>query len=136
MLASHILPCRSPADVLHCSMLSKELARSCGFARERAEAIACAASELARNAIQHGGGGHLLIQISAEPKAGLSLICTDRGGAQEEGRSLRRTGRGLAIVSAVMDEVTFRRLGTGGLLVVGFAACPALSEWPTLPIPM
>ncbi|MBO6935733.1 MAG: hypothetical protein JJ863_12185 [Deltaproteobacteria bacterium] len=76
----------------------------------------------------------MLLQVTGEPRAGMSLICTDRGAGNEQGWSHRTAGRGLAIVSAVMDELTFRLLPTSGLLVVGWVACPSLNDWPTMPV--
>lgn len=51
-----------------------------GFSLVDQTKIVTAASELARNVIQHGGGGHALIELLADgPRRGLRLTFEDHG---------------------------------------------------------
>lgn len=60
-----------------------------------------ASSELARNTLKHGGGGHVEIDVVAEPKRGLKLLFEDHGpGIADIDRALTdgyTTGGGLGL---------------------------------------
>jgi serine/threonine-protein kinase RsbT len=96
------LPIRRSTDVVGVRHAVRTSAVGLGFSLVDQTKIVTAASELARNALEHGGGGSVRIEeIEEERRLGLRLIFEDRGKgipdielAMREGYS---TGGGLGL---------------------------------------
>lgn len=75
-----ILPIRSDEDVVRVRHRVRETAISAGFNLIEQTKIVTAASELARNVFQHGGGGDARIErVQNGARRGLRLTFTDQG---------------------------------------------------------
>jgi serine/threonine-protein kinase RsbT len=71
---------RTPEDVVTVRQAVRQRAIELGFTLVDQTKLVTAASELARNAIQHGGGGTVTIEPLAEgARRGLRLVFDDRG---------------------------------------------------------
>lgn len=74
------LPIASSADVVHVRQLVRALATSIGLSLIDQTKIVTAASELARNTLEHGGGGTANLQVIEEAgRRGVRLTFEDRG---------------------------------------------------------
>jgi serine/threonine-protein kinase RsbT len=70
----------SDADVVLVRQLVRRHAQELRFSLVDQTKLVTAASELARNAFEHGRGGEVLLQILQEPpRSGLRLVFSDRG---------------------------------------------------------
>ena len=70
----------SSSDIVKVRQLVRELAISLGFSLVEQTKMVTAASELARNALEHGGGGNVRLQaLNNETRRGLKLIFSDEG---------------------------------------------------------
>jgi serine/threonine-protein kinase RsbT len=70
----------SDADVVRVRQLVRRHALELRFSLVDQTKLVTAASELARNALEHGRGGEMLLQILQEPpRSGLRLVFSDRG---------------------------------------------------------
>ena len=73
-------PVRSSEDVVVIRRLVREWALSVGFGLVDQTKIVTAASELARNTVIHGGGGHVRLEaLNDDHRRGLRLVFEDRG---------------------------------------------------------
>lgn len=73
-------PIASSADIVRVRQIVREWAVSLGFSLVEQTKIVTAASELARNALEHGGGGNVNLQaINNETRRGLKLTFSDEG---------------------------------------------------------
>lgn len=73
-------PIQSSADVVKVRQLVREWAMTLGFSLVEQTKIVTAASELARNAYEHGGGGSLRMEsINNAARRGLRLTFADNG---------------------------------------------------------
>jgi serine/threonine-protein kinase RsbT len=73
-------PVRSSADVVSVRHLVRRWAVELGFTLVEQTKIVTAASELARNMIDYGGGGHLVLEsLEDGHRKGLRLIFQDQG---------------------------------------------------------
>lgn len=95
-------------------------ARSCGLPAERVEALELAASELATNALVHGGGSGT-VALWEEPAAVvLEVVCPGRLADPMVGRlrpdPLQEGGAGLYLLNRMCDLVQLRS-GAGGTTV-------------------
>jgi serine/threonine-protein kinase RsbT len=80
VLKSSTLEIRASEDVVRVRRLTRESALAQGFSLVDQTKLVTAASELARNTMEHGGGGQVEIQLLNDgPKKGLRLIFTDQG---------------------------------------------------------
>jgi len=71
---------RTQADVIHCRRAARKQAVRLAFGLADQTRLATAVSELARNALQHGGGGICLIQPCRNVGAqGIAVIIEDVG---------------------------------------------------------
>jgi serine/threonine-protein kinase RsbT len=71
---------RAPEDVVGVRQAVRQRAVELGFNLVDQTKIVTAASELARNTLQHGGGGSMTIQgIEQDGRRGLRLMFEDRG---------------------------------------------------------
>jgi serine/threonine-protein kinase RsbT len=75
-----VLPIRTPEDIVHMRQAVREHAVRQGFSIVDQTKIVTAASELARNIVNYGGGGEMILQILAEGmRKGLRLAFVDQG---------------------------------------------------------
>ncbi|HUQ90375.1 MAG TPA: anti-sigma regulatory factor [Bryobacteraceae bacterium] len=73
-------PLRTQEDVVSVRHAVRSLAVEIGLSLVDQTKIVTAASELARNAVIHGGGGNALLEIVGEnPRRGLRLTFADQG---------------------------------------------------------
>jgi len=80
VLKSEVLPIKSDADVVLVRQVVRNLAVELQFGIVDQTKIVTAASELARNALDYGGGGTATIEsIEQTGRRGLRLIFEDRG---------------------------------------------------------
>jgi len=97
-----LLPIRSGNDVVRARQAVREAAQGLGFSLVDQTKIVTAASELARNTLEHGGGGCLRLEVVGSPgSGGLRLTFTDEGpGIPDVNLALRdgyTTGSGLGL---------------------------------------
>jgi serine/threonine-protein kinase RsbT len=77
---SETVPIRSPEDVVRVRQEVRRQAVALGFSLVDQTKIVTAASEIARNTIDYGGGGELSLErVIAGTRRGLRLIFTDQG---------------------------------------------------------
>jgi serine/threonine-protein kinase RsbT len=112
---SEVLEVRTANDIVRVRQRMREWAVEAGFSLVDQTKVVTAASELARNTLEHGGGGTARVELLADGgRRGLRLTCED-------------TGPGIADVQlALKDGYTSRGglgLGLGGArrLVSDFA---------------
>lgn len=96
------LPIRSGEDVVRIRQAVRQRAVSMGFSLVEQTKIVTAASELARNTLEHGGGGELqLVEVEAAGRRGLRLTFIDSGpGIPDIAQALKdgfSTGGGLGL---------------------------------------
>ncbi len=78
--AAIALDIHSQTDVIACRQTARESAATLGFGLADQTRLATAVSELARNALQHAGGGVCLIQPCRKgDHQGISVIVEDSG---------------------------------------------------------
>jgi serine/threonine-protein kinase RsbT len=77
---SEVFKINVEADIINARVKVKALAEALGFDYIDQTRIATAVSELARNALEHAGGGELSVSpIATFKKRGLELTVTDHG---------------------------------------------------------
>jgi len=75
-----VLPIRSQEDIVRVRQATRENAVAQGFSLVDQTKLVTAASELARNTRDYGGGGEVeIIRLSDPPRRGVRLIFTDKG---------------------------------------------------------
>jgi serine/threonine-protein kinase RsbT len=78
--ASELLDIRSSEDVVAVRQVVRQRAVDLGFSLVDQTKIVTAASELARNTLQYGGGGHVRIEsVESAGKRGIRLTFEDQG---------------------------------------------------------
>ncbi len=78
-------PIESSSDVVKVRQLVREWARAMGFSLVEQTKIITAASELARNALDHGGGGMVRLEaLNNASRKGLRLTFSDGGSGIED----------------------------------------------------
>jgi serine/threonine-protein kinase RsbT len=97
-----VAPVRSSEDIVRVRQLVRALAVELGFSLVEQTKVVTAASELARNTVDHGGGGRVLIEaLNDGPRRGLRLTFEDSGpGIADIDQALRdgfTTGSGLGL---------------------------------------
>lgn len=102
VLKSDVLPIRSSSDVVVVRQLVRTRAIEAAFSLVDQTRIVTAASELARNTLDYGGGGQARIEILNEgPRTGLRMTFEDTGpGIPDVELALQdgyTTGRGLGL---------------------------------------
>jgi serine/threonine-protein kinase RsbT len=95
-------PIASSPDIVRIRQAVRERARELGFGLVDQTKMITAASELARNALDHGGGGEMRLEIvSGSQRRGLRLSFEDQGpGIPDVERALQdgySTGQGLGL---------------------------------------
>ena len=96
------LPLQSDEDVVRARQVTRAWALDMGFSLVDQTKIVTAASELARNAVVHGGGGVLRLEAALDNgRQGLRMIFEDQGpGIKDVDLALRdgfTTGTGLGL---------------------------------------
>ena len=97
------VPVRDGDDIVRVRRAARERARRLGFGLTDQTRIMTAASELARNALRHGGGGQVTLErVEKEGRVGIRMTFDDQG-------------PGIADVEAAMADgfSTARGLGLG-----------------------
>jgi serine/threonine-protein kinase RsbT len=80
VLKSSTLEIRASEDVVRVRQTTRESAVAQGFSLVDQTKLVTAASELARNTMEHGGGGRVEIQLLNDgPRKGVRLIFIDQG---------------------------------------------------------
>ena len=75
-----VLPIRSQEDIVRVRQGTRESAVAQGFSLVDQTKLVTAASELARNTLDYGGGGEVEItRLSEPPRRGVRLVFTDKG---------------------------------------------------------
>jgi serine/threonine-protein kinase RsbT len=75
-----VLPIRSQEDIVRVRKATRESAVAQGFSLVDQTKIVTAASELARNTLDYGGGGDVEVTtLSEPPRRGVRLVFTDQG---------------------------------------------------------
>lgn len=102
VLQADQLALRSGEDVVRLRQVTRERAVAAGFSLVDQTKIVTAASELGRNAIQHGGGGEVEVRsVQNGSRRGLTLRFVDHGpGIADTARALTpgfTTGNGLGL---------------------------------------
>jgi serine/threonine-protein kinase RsbT len=124
------LPVRSDVDLMAVREAARTAAAEAGFSLVNQTKLVTAVSELARNAVVHGGGGDVLVEpVQQGSRRGVRLVVSDRGpGIADIDEALtdgHTTGHGLG-------------LGLGGArrLVDDFAIESAPGQGTTVTIAM
>ncbi len=74
------LPIQSAADVVVARQAVRSVAMTMGFSLVDQTKMVTAASELARNTLDYGGGGVVrIVQLEENPRKGLRLVFEDEG---------------------------------------------------------
>ena len=74
------LEVRNSNDIVRVRQLTREWSIEAGFSLVDQTKMVTAASELARNTLEHGGGGTAQVELLADTgRRGLRLTCEDRG---------------------------------------------------------
>ena len=73
------LPLRVSRDVIAAREWVRQQARLVGFGLANQTRLAAAVSEIARNAIVHGGGGEMVVDVEASDPTTITVVVTDRG---------------------------------------------------------
>jgi len=77
---SETIPVEHPSDVLVCRRRAAHLATAMQFPPVQVGEVAILVTELAENALRHGGGGEVrLARINGERGSGIEVTCSDRG---------------------------------------------------------
>jgi serine/threonine-protein kinase RsbT len=75
-----VMPCRSSDDVVRVRQEVRARAVALGFSLVDQTKFVTAASEIARNTVEHGGGGLVHVQLVTEgERRGLRLVFEDKG---------------------------------------------------------
>jgi len=95
-------PVRSGEDIVRVRQIVRRWAVELGFGLVDQTKIVTAASEIARNTVDYGGGGEVLVEsLSANARRGLRLVFEDKGpGIQNIDEALKdgfTTSRGLGL---------------------------------------
>lgn len=97
-----VLPIRSQEDIVRVRQVTRENAVAQGFSLVDQTKLVTAASELARNTLDYGGGGEVAItRVEELPRKGVRLLFSDQGpGIPDIEAALRdgfTTGGGLGL---------------------------------------
>lgn len=101
-LRDETYPIRSADDIVKVRQITREWALMQAFSLVDQTKIVTAASELARNTLEHGGGGEVRVQALQEgARRGVRLTFTDQGpGIADLAKALRdgfTTGNGMGL---------------------------------------
>ncbi|MBN8930288.1 MAG: SpoIIE family protein phosphatase [Rhodospirillales bacterium] len=119
-------PVDDPSHVAEARRRISTLAARAGLDETECGRVSLVVTELARNLLQHGGGGELLFGLDAEVDAGVEVLALDRGrGMADVARCLRdgystagTPGTGLGAVQRLADEIAIHsRPGAGTVIL-------------------
>ena len=120
------LPVRDSEDIARARQIARGLAGSLGFSVTDLTLIATAVSEIARNIVQHGGGGEMGFRVVDGGSArGLAVTAVDHGpGIPDLPRAMEKgytTGNGLGLglpgARRLMDDFRIESRLHGGTIV-------------------
>lgn len=102
VISTDELPIQSSGDIVIARQAVRSAAMNCGFSLVDQTKMVTAASELARNALDYGGGGVVrIVQLEESPRKGLRLVFEDQGpGIPDVQLALKdgyTTGKGLGL---------------------------------------
>ncbi len=102
VVSRHVLPIRSSEDIVRVRQATRESAIAQGLSLVDQTKLVTAASELARNTLDYGGGGEVEIaKVEESPRRGVRLTFVDQGpGIADIEAALRdgfTTGGGLGL---------------------------------------
>jgi|SRR5690348_18034487 serine/threonine-protein kinase RsbT len=101
VVSSEVLQVASEADIVSVRRCVRESATKLGFSLVDQTKVVTAASELARNTLIHGHGGHMELALLNGPRTGIRLTFEDKGpGIPDIDLALRdgfTTGSGLGL---------------------------------------
>jgi len=91
VLRNDLVPLRVPSDVVTIRQLVRSRAIELGFSLVEQTKVVTAASELARNTLNHGGGGNARVELLVDgARKGLRMTFEDRGsGIADVARALQ-----------------------------------------------
>jgi serine/threonine-protein kinase RsbT len=121
-----VLPLESGDDVVRVRQLVRARAVGLGFGLVDQTKLVTAASELARNTLDHGGGGECRLEVIERPeRVGIHLVFTDSGpGIADIEQALRdgfTTGGGLGMglggARRLVDEFSIRSTPEAGTTI-------------------
>ena len=125
---NEVLEVRTSNDIVRVRQVVREWAVQAGFSLVDQTKIVTATSELARNTVEHGGGGTARLELLVDgPRRGLRLTCEDRGpGIEDISLALKdgytsRGGLGLGLPGArrlVNDFAIDSRPGEGTRVMI------------------
>jgi serine/threonine-protein kinase RsbT len=125
---NEVLEVRTSNDIVRVRQVVREWAVQAGFSLVDQTKIVTATSELARNTVEHGGGGTARLELLVDgPRRGLRLTCEDRGpGIDDISLALKdgyssRGGLGLGLPGArrlVNDFAIDSRPGEGTRVMI------------------
>jgi serine/threonine-protein kinase RsbT len=128
-LKSEVLPIVSQGDVVLVRQTVRSWCAEAGFSLVDQTKMITAASELARNTLDYGGGGQVVLKLlNEENRRGLRLIFEDKGPgipdiqlAMKDGYTTGNgLGLGLSGSKRLVDEFTIdSKVGEGTRVVVG-----------------
>jgi len=74
-----LVPLNASRDVITARELVRKIAAQAGFSLTKQTYLTTAVSEIARNAITHGGGGEMLVHLKDDDQTALYVIVRDDG---------------------------------------------------------
>ena len=97
-----VLPIQSQEDIVRVRQATRENAVAQGFSLVDQTKLVTAASELARNTLDYGGGGEVeVVRVDEAPRRGVRLTFVDQGPGIEDVEAALRdgftTGKGLGL---------------------------------------
>ena len=126
-----LLSCRTSDDIVRVRQEVRSRTVALGFSLVDQTKIVTAASEIARNTVEHGGGGTVRVQLVSEgERKGLRLVFEDRGPGIPDiqlamtDRYTTGTGLGLGLGGAKRLSHDFKIAST-----VGAGTTVALGRW-------
>jgi serine/threonine-protein kinase RsbT len=120
------VPLRDDADIAVARNATRAMAADLGFPTARAEALVTAVSEIARNAVVHGGGGEMRLEVVRERRrVGMIVEVRDHGPgirdadqAMRDGYSTAKTlGLGLSGARRLVDDFSLVTAPAAGTTV-------------------
>ena len=124
-----ILPLADVRDVAQIRQVVKQLGGEAALGMREEAGFAVAVSEIARNAVQHGGGGHVALFLLQEHGVRrLEVVVSDQGtGFKEAAHTLgdSRAGHGLIYARKLADELRIESTPGRGTVVTLLKALPA-----------
>jgi serine/threonine-protein kinase RsbT len=130
------LPVRSDVDLMAVREAARGAAADAGFSLVNQTKLVTAVSELARNAVVHGGGGEVLVEPVQGTLRGVRLVVSDHGpGIADIEQALtdgHTTGQGLGLglggARRLVDEFGIESVpGAGTTVTITMWAAPSRS---------